>query len=37
MFNTDFNPYDAIVELQQIQHLQAENMLKVLGFTILDE
>ena len=29
MFNTDFNPYDAIVELQQIQHLQAENLVKV--------
>lgn len=29
MLNTDFDPYNAIAELQQIQHLQAENLVKV--------
>ena len=29
MLNTDFDPYNAIIELQQIQHLQAENLVKV--------
>jgi hypothetical protein len=29
MFNPEFNPYDELVNLQNIQHQQAENMLKV--------
>lgn len=29
MLNTDFDPYNAIAELQQIQHLQADNLVKV--------
>jgi len=29
MLNPDFNPYDDLVNLQTIQNLQAENMLKV--------
>ena len=29
MLNPDFNPYDDLVNLQNIQHQQAENMLKV--------
>ena len=27
--NPDFDPYNAIAELQQIQHLQADNLVKV--------
>ncbi len=29
MLNTDFNPYDALVNLQSIQQQQSENMVKV--------
>lgn len=29
MHNTDFNPYDMLINLQNIQHQQAENMVKV--------
>ena len=29
MLNPDFNPYDTLVNLQNIQQQQAENMLKV--------
>ena len=29
MLNTNFDPYNAIIELQQIQHLQSENLVKV--------
>jgi hypothetical protein len=29
VLNPDFNPYDELVNLQTIQNLQAENMLKV--------
>jgi len=29
MLNTDFDPYNAIIELQQLQHLQADNLVKV--------
>jgi hypothetical protein len=29
VLNPDFNPYDDLVNLQTIQNLQAENMLKV--------
>lgn len=29
MINPDFNPYDQLVELQQIQHQQSENLVKV--------
>lgn len=29
MLNTDFNPYDLLLHLQDIQHQQAENMVKI--------
>jgi len=29
MLNPDFNPYDELVTLQNIQHQQAENMVKI--------
>ena len=29
MLNTNFDPYNAIIELQQLQHLQADNLVKV--------